>query len=192
MIGALGDMDALPMSKAQCRHNYLQENHKPYDKIVIGALIFKQHSTDSTKILLLKRAAHEDSYPNVFEIPGGKVEESDPTILDAVKREVFEEAGLAVDEVVGTVGSFDYSMEKSITNKEGVQESILSTSLQLNFICHVTTYEVAVNPDEHSEGGFFSRSQIADLNMTDRMRAVVEEGFVWAGGDEVDAVLAKV
>ncbi|KAL8860797.1 MAG: hypothetical protein Q9178_002827 [Gyalolechia marmorata] len=184
MIGALGDMDALPMSKAQCCQTYLQKNDKPYDKIVIGALIFKQHSADSTTILLLKRAAHEDYYPNVFEIPGGKVEGSDPTILDAIKREVFEEAGLAVVEVVGTVGSFDYPMEKITTNKEGVRESILSTSLQLNFICHVTTYEVAVNPDEHSEGGFFSRSEIADLRMTDQMRAVVEEGFVWARGDE--------
>ena len=120
MIGALGDMDALSMSKAQCRQTYLQENDKTYDKIVIGALIFKQHSADSTKILLLKRAAHEDYYPNVFEIPGGKVEGTDSTILDAVKREVFEEAGLAVDEVVGTVDSFDYSMEKNITDKEGL------------------------------------------------------------------------
>ncbi|KAL8767667.1 MAG: hypothetical protein Q9209_005926 [Squamulea sp. 1 TL-2023] len=184
-------MDALSLTKAECRQIYLRSNGKPYDKIVIGALIVKHGPEGRPKILLLKRAAHEEYYPNVFEIPGGKFEESDPTILSAVKREVLEETGVEVDEVIGYVGSFEYSMEKKITNEAGGQESILSTSLQFNFICHVTKFDVVVNPEEHSEGRFVSRSEVADLNVTDQMRAVVDQGFAWITGDRDEAAEAK-
>ncbi|KAL8787443.1 MAG: hypothetical protein Q9213_002220 [Squamulea squamosa] len=184
-------MDALSMSKAECRQVYLQSNGKPYDKIVIGALIIKHEPEGGPKILLLKRAAHEEYYPTVFEIPGGKVEESDPTILSAVKREVLEETGLEVDEVIEYVGSFEYSMEKKTASEAGGQESILSTSLQFNFICRVSQFDVVVNPEEHSEGRFVSQSEIADLTITDQMRAVVDQGFTWVSGDRAEATEIK-
>ncbi|KAL8741211.1 MAG: hypothetical protein Q9190_006158 [Brigantiaea leucoxantha] len=157
----------------------LESDGKSYDKIVIGAIVPKQDPGPNSDILLLKRTAHEEFYPNTFEIPGGKVEESDPTILDAIKREVFEETGMAVEKVIGAVGSFDYFTEKKAAQEDGEGMPVLSISLQLNFICQVIGHDLLVNPEEHSEGKFFSRSDIKELEATEQMKAVVEEGFIW-------------
>ncbi|KAL8696599.1 MAG: hypothetical protein Q9224_002712 [Gallowayella concinna] len=182
MVVMINPMDALSMSKAVCRQVYVQAADQAYDKIVIGALIIKYDAQGKSEILMLKRAAHEKIYPNIFEIPGGKVEDSDATILDAVKREVFEEAGMEVKKVIGSVKAFDYALEKKIVNDESGESSVRYTSLQLNFICEVVKQKLTVNPEEHSEGKFFSSSEIKTLELTEQMRAVVEEGFVWADG----------
>lgn len=174
-------MEVLPLSKAECRQVYLQKSGGPYDKIVIGTIIAKRGIEGRAGILLLKRAAHEDVYPNIWEIPGGKVEDSDPTILDAVKREVVEETGIKVLRIIRAVRSFDYTLEK-IAKDDGEEKSIRSTSLQLNFICEVAHNEYVVNLEEHSEGQFTGPSTIKNLEMTDQMRAVVDEGFVWTDG----------
>ena len=176
---SISPVDALSMSKAECRQTYLQANGKPYDKVVIGALIIKPDAKGSPEILMLKRAAHETIYPNVFEIPGGKVEDSDATILDAVKREVLEETGMEVAEVIGAVGSFDYTLEKKTLNDADSESSIWYTSLQLNFVCQVVKHNLTINNEEHSEGKFVSRSEVSELDVTQQMRAVVEEAFVW-------------
>ncbi|KAL9099263.1 MAG: hypothetical protein Q9163_005216 [Psora crenata] len=178
-------MDALPLSTADCLKVYLQETGEPYDKIVIGTIIAQRGMGEvggKPEILHLKRAAHEDAYPNIWEIPGGKVEDSDPTILDAVKREVIEETGMEVVKVIGAVKSFDYAMEKKMEDAGGAEVIIRLNSLQLNFICVVAKYDVLVSPEEHSEYQFARRSMLAGLEMTEQMRAVVDEGLTWAEG----------
>ncbi|KAL2107208.1 hypothetical protein VUR80DRAFT_5556 [Thermomyces stellatus] len=57
---------------------------------------------DEDRVLLLKRAAH-DSMPNLWECPGGGVDEQDPTFFDAAARELMEEAGLRAVRVLGIV-----------------------------------------------------------------------------------------
>ena len=178
-MNTINAMNALSLSKAEALKTYVQDDGKPYDKLVIGAIIPNQNPEQEPKLLLLKRAAHEMYYPNVFEIPGGNVEESDHTIGDAVKREVFEETGMKVSKIVGAVTPFAYSMEKKITGADGGESSTWKTSLQLNFICEVTDADFAVNPDEHSEGKFVGRSDVAEMDITEQMRAVVEEGLMW-------------
>ncbi|KAL9611161.1 MAG: hypothetical protein Q9167_004183 [Letrouitia subvulpina] len=172
-------MNALSMSKTECRQTFLQDNGETYDKLVVGAVIPKLGPEGDWQILLLKRAAHEQFYPNVFEIPGGKVEDSDSTILDAVKREVREETGTEVEQVIGAIESFNYSVEKKAPAADGTETTVDSMSLQLNFICAVTHHDVKVNLEEHSEARFVSKSQIKELEMTEHMRAVVEDGFSW-------------
>jgi len=131
-------MNALSMSKSQCRETYLNNNNQPYDKIVIGAIIFDKSTSEPRKVLLLKRAAHERYYPNIFEIPGGNVEDTDATIRDAFIREVHEETGLQVSEITAAVKPFTYSMEKKVVDEETEEvSSVLRTSLQLNFVCEV-------------------------------------------------------
>ncbi len=44
-------------------------------------------------MLLIQRAAH-DSMPNRWEVPGGAVDDDDPSILHGAARELWEEAGL--------------------------------------------------------------------------------------------------
>jgi len=171
-------INALSMSKSQCLSTYPNENNQPYDKIVIGAIIFDKRSSEPQKVLLLKRAAHEKHYPNIFEIPGGNVEDTDATMRDAVIREVLEETGLQVSEITAAVRPFTYSMEKKVVDEEtGEVLGVSRTSLQLNFVCEVMGFDFRVNGDEHSEGRFVARGEVAELNVTEQMRAVVEEAF---------------
>ncbi|KAL8840976.1 MAG: hypothetical protein Q9176_003548 [Flavoplaca citrina] len=151
-------MEALCKSKAECLNTYLKEEGAPYSKLVVGAIILHPGSSGNSKILLLKRASHEEFYPNKFEIPGGKVEDSDSTVMDAVKRET----------------------EKT-TVVERKERSVSQTSLQLNHVCEVAGYDFKVNPDEHSEGRFVSLADVEGLEMTEQMRVVVEAGLTWSG-----------
>ncbi|KAL9010022.1 MAG: hypothetical protein Q9173_005006 [Seirophora scorigena] len=174
-------MEALSMSKAECRTAFLRENGEPYDKIVIGAIIILTEEHEE-RILVLKRAANEEILPNIWEIPGGKVEDTDATILDAVKREVLEETSLTVTKVYGAVSSFGYSMKKVVPSKGdgGEEETIWSSSLQLNFACDVADpLNLAVNPEEHSESGFVHCRDVfnRELEMTEQMRAMVLEAL---------------
>jgi 8-oxo-dGTP pyrophosphatase MutT (NUDIX family) len=70
--------------------------------------------------MLLKRRADEKHYPNVYEMPGGKVNPADATIRDAVIREVAEETSLAVKDVLHPLQIITYTTQKpavSITVK---------------------------------------------------------------------------
>ena len=48
------------------------------------------------EFLLIKRAS-DDSHANLWETPGGGVEDTDASFLDACIRETFEECGLRVN-----------------------------------------------------------------------------------------------
>ncbi|KAI4263550.1 MAG: hypothetical protein L6R42_001305 [Xanthoria sp. 1 TBL-2021] len=172
-------MEALSKRKADCLRTYLQKNGTPYDELVIGAIILKFNPDGTSNILMLKRAAHEEFYPNKFEIPGGKVEDSDSTVQAAVKREVHEETNMEVTDIIGSVQSFDYTMEKKVV-EDGKERFVSYTSLQLNYICEVANYDFTVNPEEHSEGRFVSLSKLEELDVSEQMRGVVEAGFGWA------------
>ena len=77
-----------------------------YDMLVVGACIFAPITTDHPKprILLIQRAATEYTFPNLWEVPGGSAEFSDPSILHSVARETFEETGLHLTRLVRQVG----------------------------------------------------------------------------------------
>lgn len=59
------------------------------DGLATGNIVFN----DEGKILLIQRAS-SDSMPNRWEIPGGAVDDEDPTVLEGSARELWEEAGL--------------------------------------------------------------------------------------------------
>ncbi|MEV7504680.1 NUDIX domain-containing protein [Streptomyces sp. NPDC093018] len=68
---------------------------------VVGAVV-----SDAGRFLLLRRRAG-DFLGGMWEIPSGKVEEGE-TLLEALHRETAEETGLAIRQVDGYVGHFDY------------------------------------------------------------------------------------
>ena len=67
---------------------------KVIQKVVVAGVVMKDG-----KVLVLQRHANEDTRPNLWELPGGKREESESSV-DALIREVKEESGLDVVEGV--------------------------------------------------------------------------------------------
>ena len=83
--------------------------HPSYGSVAVGACIFTSSNDevptgDSPRLLLVQRAAAERGFPNLWEVPGGGAEDTDPTILHSVAREVFEETGLKLTRFVCAVG----------------------------------------------------------------------------------------
>jgi 8-oxo-dGTP pyrophosphatase MutT (NUDIX family) len=79
---------------------YWQQIHEEYlhhaqllgkDRLVVSAVIYAHN-----KVLLVRRAAH-DSYPGMWEFPGGGVDENlQEHVVDALRREVLEETGISL------------------------------------------------------------------------------------------------
>ena len=168
----------LLLTKSEYRINNPSPAGHPYDKIIVGAVIFHPTSSPPAKILLLKRAATEKFYPNVFEIPGGHVEDTDADIFHALVREVREETTLSVDSAKASIEPFAYSTEKTI--RLGEEKVVIQkSSLQLNFMCEIAEDKFRVNPDEHSEGIWAAQDEVEGLEMTEEMSLVVEDAFRW-------------
>lgn len=72
--------------------------HPKYAAFGTGAFIFHNNA-----LLLIQRAATESS-ANLWEVPGGGSEPSDPTILHSAARETFEETGLRLTRFVRQFG----------------------------------------------------------------------------------------
>ncbi|KAJ2024598.1 hypothetical protein H4S03_009080, partial [Coemansia sp. S3946] len=71
----------------------LTDEPKPHHIVTGGAISHTNHGIPS--VLLVQRAAHERSYPNEWEIPGGHVDPGE-SILESLSREIYEETNLVV------------------------------------------------------------------------------------------------
>ena len=152
----------LSMTKAQFKTEY-----PLYDNFVVGALIFKPSPSTPHKLLLLKRAAHDPAFPNLFAIPGGHVEESDESAFHGLEREVLEETSLVVREVVDQIKPLIWTTETNVK------------SVQLIFVCDVVGETFRVDPEEHSMGVWAGREEAVELEMSSGMRKVVGDAFKW-------------
>jgi 8-oxo-dGTP pyrophosphatase MutT (NUDIX family) len=158
----------LAMTRVEFRNSHFSNNGKSYDKIVIGAIVFK-----GSRILLLKHAAHGIYYPSVFELPSGNVDETDPTLGHALAREVKEETGLNITFVLSELlPPFEYETSKMVG---GVQVS--KSCLQVNFEVEVEGDEIVVNPEEHAVRIWAGAEQLEGLEMTDGMRVLVKKSL---------------
>jgi len=174
-------IDMLRLSREQCHDHLYLTRKQHFDKIVIGAAIIRlatapDSELDEPHILLLKRNADEIYYPNVFEMPGGKVDLEDLSIRDALSREVKEETGLDLTHVLSQLPDMTYSTEKTIQRENRTEQLIKKSCIQLNFAImvdytHGTIFRV--NPSEHSTGIWASRRVLGELEMTEQMRELV-------------------
>ncbi|KAJ7603990.1 NUDIX hydrolase domain-like protein [Mycena polygramma] len=77
-------------------------------RVVVGVAIVSK----SNKLLLVQRAAVEDEFPNMYELPGGNRNPEDNTISHIVVRETSEETGLAVKRIVHEFPGFEYDTSR--------------------------------------------------------------------------------
>lgn len=140
-------------------------------RITVGVAIVANSSSEN-KLLLLQRSATEDVLPNMYELPGGNVDDSDATVLDTVQREALEETGFTITQFLAEFEPFEY------TTKRG-------DARQLNFLVAVNELNVkgeeptpTLSPDEHQAYKWASSSDpLSDLPMSEGMSIVVQNAF---------------
>ncbi|THU86809.1 NUDIX-domain-containing protein [Dendrothele bispora CBS 962.96] len=135
-------------------------------------------SLQKPKLLLLQRAANEDAYPNMYELPGGNWEKNDETILHTVAREAFEETGLVVTSICTEFDGFEYT-----TARRGPAK-------QLNFLVEVHSDdsnaggeppEPTLNAEEHQAYAWVEEGDdLEKFPMSDSMRTVVQNALTQA------------
>ncbi|KAI2622464.1 NUDIX hydrolase domain-like protein [Hypoxylon sp. NC1633] len=180
------NLQFLNSSRNEFRQLRLSASGRPYDKVVVGAATLQNvpgpeatptAANTSPRILLLKRAPHEPYFPNVFELPSGKVDPDDPTLKHALVREVQEETGLDITGILAELNPMIYTTEKTILNDAGQEEVVSKTAIQLNYVVLVSPGEVKVNPEEHSESCWASEAELDQLNITAAMKEIIKEAF---------------
>jgi 8-oxo-dGTP pyrophosphatase MutT (NUDIX family) len=182
-LGQSVNVQILNFSKEEFRQHQLSGTEKSYDKIVVGAAVLRNASVlhKAPTILLLKRAAHEVYYPGVFELPSGNVDSDDATIKHALVREMLEETGLEINNIVTELNPMTYTTEKSVVDNTGRAILISKTCVQLNYIVSVPNLDACVklNAEEHSESIWAMESELDGLEITSAMRIVIREAFKW-------------
>ena len=116
------------------------------DQLAVGAAI-----VSDGKLLIMKRADHDDVFPSHFEIRGGSVDPGED-MLTAVKRETKEETGLDTLELGEYYGSFDYTLNDGRLVR------------QFNFFLHPVTTDVKLDPNEHSVFHWWDPADMAYLD----------------------------
>ncbi|RYP49540.1 hypothetical protein DL768_004742 [Monosporascus sp. mg162] len=143
--------------------------------IATGALVFR--ATDPRaprRILLLQRAAG-DSMPNRWEVPGGGCDDDDESILHAVARELWEEAGLRAARIGAPVGDPHF-----FTSRSGKK------ICKFNFVVEAEgRLEARLDPKEHQRFVWASEGEVraglaedVDLNFTtNELKQTILEAF---------------
>ncbi len=134
----------------------------------------------TVRILLLKRAADEVYFPNVFELPSGKVDSDDRSLRHALEREVKEETGLDIIDVICELEPMIYVTEKKVSDDMGQAVLVSKTAIQLNYVVSVAEGMMRLNETEHSESVWATEGMLDDLNITSVMNHVIQEAFRWA------------
>ncbi|KAF1361215.1 hypothetical protein EJ07DRAFT_164777 [Lizonia empirigonia] len=145
---------------------YLSQ-HQDVHIICTGAVVFNKEG----KLLLVQRAKEEKAFPNVWEIPGGKMDDTDETILHAAARELKEETGLTATRAVRKVTQFTFS--------DGRKNRPTKTWLKVR--CCASTARM-----KHADGGprliFQFEVEDADAVVVD---PVEHQDYLWASEEEV-------
>ena len=114
----------------------------------------------------------------MFAIPGGHVEDTDLSIFHGLKREVFEETTMLVQDVIDQIDPLAWVTSRRTQEEEKLLESEF-TSLQISFVCNVEGVTFQVDPEEHSMGVWADKEEAAKLDMSEGMREVVDNAFKW-------------
>ncbi|KAF2180577.1 hypothetical protein K469DRAFT_639535 [Zopfia rhizophila CBS 207.26] len=134
---------------------YIQNPH--YNMLCTGAVVFNSEG----KLLLIQRASDEKAFPNCWEVPGGKVDDDDETLLHAVARELKEETGLDVTKIVRKVAEF------------GWKEKHKRTAQDQSWLKHIFEVEVkemkeiVLDPAEHQRYLFVTEKEVVNDKVGD-------------------------
>ncbi|MCD6178255.1 NUDIX hydrolase [bacterium] len=127
------------------------KNNKGIKRIVVGAIVVSDRN-----ILFLRRHPN-DFMGGIYELPSGAVQEGED-LIDALKREIAEETGLQIKNILSFVNSFDYKSKKGIMTR------------QFNFLVTVENAdEVRLNPKEHDDYIWISFNDLSSTPLLDKL-----------------------
>lgn len=115
------------------------------------------------KILVVRRVGH-DHLGGKYELPGGGIDEGE-TFIEGAVRELLEETGLTVTEVVRMFDGFDYQTPRK------------PKVWQINFLVEVEPGEVTLDPDEHDDYRWIKPEDIEVLDVTANMKKCLHRAF---------------
>ncbi|CAF0894177.1 unnamed protein product [Brachionus calyciflorus] len=129
-------------------------------RIVVGGVI----TNEKGEVLILKRSAN-DFLRCLDELPSGKMDKEDKTIVSALKREIKEDTNLNVTSVLAYLNSFDYK-SKSGKNKR-----------KFNFLVGVSDLTQVQISEEHQAMAWYSMFNMNKSNMSSTVRDILLKFF---------------
>jgi len=147
------------------------------DGLATGNIVFNEEG----KVLVIQRAS-TDSMPNKWEIPGGAVDDEDPTVFEGSARELWEEAGLVAKR-------FKHVVTEGPDEKPGqVYPNSTRTKKWCRFSFDVqveSCEQVKLDPKEHQAFAWATEDEIRSQQIGDsqypitnkHMQALILEAF---------------
>lgn len=171
---------------------WLKDNEKTWDGVASGALVFD----DQDRILLLQRAP-DDSMPNRWEIPGGAVDDDDPSVLYGCARELWEEAGLVLRHIKHVIPDGANGKPGAVfTNRTG-KRFFCKFSFEVDV---ADTESVKLDPNEHQDFVWATEEEVTNQAIGERkipltnsiMVRLLREGFRMrrAGKEKTEGTVA--
>jgi 8-oxo-dGTP pyrophosphatase MutT (NUDIX family) len=159
---------------------WLRLNSEPFTKVdglATGNIVFNEEG----KVLVIQRSGN-DSMPNRWEIPGGGVDDDDPTVFEGSARELWEEAGLVAKR-------FNHVVTEGADQKPGQvypNSTRTKTWCRFSFDVQVESCEhVKLDPKEHQAFAWATEDEIRGQRIGDcqhpitnkHMQALILEAF---------------
>lgn len=129
------------------------EEHAPIARCVAGVLI------SDGRVLLTKRASHLRFYPDIWDLPGGHIEEGE-SLEDALRRELLEELQVEIQSC---------RLMDSILHPDPVEP----IEVMVFLVSSWKGRPLSAEPDKHTEIGWFSASSLPASKTYDSYREVV-------------------
>ncbi|KAL8717657.1 MAG: hypothetical protein Q9225_005111 [Loekoesia sp. 1 TL-2023] len=142
--------------------------HPFFDHIFVSAAIFTHFArpplvwpTNSARcpyieprLLMLKRSASDNDYPNCWEIPGGTCGSTEQSIFHGLAREVWLQTNLNISFIVrqsgkGTIFTSDYKIRNETTDDENWLKVCFEVHCQE--IQEISSYQAFLNEDNFQE-----------------------------------------
>ena len=133
------------------------------DKLHIVAITALIKNSSKDKFLVLKRHMNEIAYPGKWAFPGGKAEKGE-TVLETLKREVLEEAGIEIEDSKKYLKDFTF-IRADDKNVIGLCFEVIARSEDVRISEDFETYKW-IKPEE-----------LSDLDYIEGMEKEVELAF---------------
>lgn len=146
-------------------NNFLQERKSFEKKDAVKAIV----KCSEDKVLIIRRQ-NDEGGGGTWDIPGGAIEDGENQ-LDALKREVFEETNLEIDNIKKESNITLKIPEVGLDSRMNIY-SCMSNSL--NVVLKPATWKGANGKPEHTEYAWIStKEELENLPMLDSLKTVI-------------------